>query len=545
MARGLRAFGQRGQRGQRPTLVRCQAPRPHWPRHRANTQRHECSDEDLAGVFRPSSKARSQQARAGGIRPDPPGQCAPQLGLEGPDCTPDLWEMPKPLPHLTILLFWNALCLIHLPVSSLEVLSFFWRCKVSVIWVKHGQNTFFYKIDSSTPITLGRGSSSTLCVADTHLSKVHCVLTPRSDGLHCRVLSEQAACYVNGCLVWGATLKHGDLLTVGKTTLCFSDSAESRPPVVFAHLLESAMLSQTSTSAQRLCGFEFDHEDPIVRGFDKFLRGQSSAASAQELVTEAFLWLGTQFKAARGLALRFKGTGFRVEHQTSLKRTNFEPHEREFFRYALDRAKTLCGPLTHRAKVISPVLGKSSFAFLPIIDFQQWGPGNQPTRALYFDWPLGRPTSIAMNEELLTALATRLSRRLRLAETRETSRPASLDQKTQSIVHIDDCKIWRRVMTKALSPLFDFHSFGSWASAFSHLTKEQVDLLILDVELPGLKGPEIAHAYRSVIPEGSLLLISSLGDAELAGQARACGANGWISKRMSLARIRAEVSRLI
>lgn len=61
--------------------------------------------------------------------------------------------------------------------------------------------------------------------------------------------------------------------------------------------------------------------------------------------------------------------------------------------------------------------------------------------------------------------------------------------------------------------------------------REQVDALVLDVDMPTVKGPQVVDVLRSNGLENTpVVLFSALADHELASRAKACGAKAWVRK---------------
>ncbi|MBI5478740.1 MAG: response regulator [Deltaproteobacteria bacterium] len=73
------------------------------------------------------------------------------------------------------------------------------------------------------------------------------------------------------------------------------------------------------------------------------------------------------------------------------------------------------------------------------------------------------------------------------------------------------------------------------AALEGHLARSKPDLVLLDVQMPEAFGDDVGMVLRAVkgmqVP---ILLVSSLGDTELAQRAREAGVDGFISKRAGL-----------
>ena len=71
------------------------------------------------------------------------------------------------------------------------------------------------------------------------------------------------------------------------------------------------------------------------------------------------------------------------------------------------------------------------------------------------------------------------------------------------------------------------------------------DLVILDVEMPLLGGLQAAPLIKRAAPDARILIYSASDTPQQRRTATASGANGFISKSMSIVQLKAEVERLI
>jgi DNA-binding response OmpR family regulator len=71
------------------------------------------------------------------------------------------------------------------------------------------------------------------------------------------------------------------------------------------------------------------------------------------------------------------------------------------------------------------------------------------------------------------------------------------------------------------------------------LTSWSPDLVLTDVNMPELNGQELCRRIKAQVAREDvpLVLMSSLGDTELALLAKRCGADAWLSKDQGLERL--------
>ncbi len=77
--------------------------------------------------------------------------------------------------------------------------------------------------------------------------------------------------------------------------------------------------------------------------------------------------------------------------------------------------------------------------------------------------------------------------------------------------------------------------------------RERPSLCLLDVLMPGLDGLEVCKAIRAdaVLAATPLVLLSAMGEAQLADAAARVGANAWLTKPMRLEALRSLMGRLL
>lgn len=124
------------------------------------------------------------------------------------------------------------------------------------------------------------------------------------------------------------------------------------------------------------------------------------------------------------------------------------------------------------------------------------------------------------------------------------SRPAGMNtQSPKTIVYIDDCPTWRQLIEKLLAPHYSFYTFSSWSEAFPALSEGRIDLLMLDINMPGLQGPQIAQMYR--YRDCPILLFSTLDKDIMAEKALECGADGILRKVDAITDLRPKIQSML
>jgi DNA-binding NarL/FixJ family response regulator len=102
-----------------------------------------------------------------------------------------------------------------------------------------------------------------------------------------------------------------------------------------------------------------------------------------------------------------------------------------------------------------------------------------------------------------------------------------------SILVVDDSRAWRRSVCSILQKYLDAVIICETSDGMEAIRKSaelQPDLVLLDINLPGLNGLEAARRIRSLAPRSRILFLSSYDWPELSHEARDIGALGFVVK---------------
>jgi DNA-binding NarL/FixJ family response regulator len=101
------------------------------------------------------------------------------------------------------------------------------------------------------------------------------------------------------------------------------------------------------------------------------------------------------------------------------------------------------------------------------------------------------------------------------------------------VVVVDDQVLFRDVMGLVVEETEGFVLVGGAASAEESLDTVAAlrpDLVLMDVNLPGIDGMEATRRLRSAAWAPVVVLLSTYDEADFGGQARDCGAVAYIPK---------------
>jgi DNA-binding NtrC family response regulator len=103
-------------------------------------------------------------------------------------------------------------------------------------------------------------------------------------------------------------------------------------------------------------------------------------------------------------------------------------------------------------------------------------------------------------------------------------------QKPKTILVVDDDEGMRDTLTAILKREYRVLRVASGEAALSTLNREDIDLVLLDVRLPGISGFEVLRIIRENYTLIEVIMISSINEVETAVQAMKHGAYHYITK---------------
>ena len=108
--------------------------------------------------------------------------------------------------------------------------------------------------------------------------------------------------------------------------------------------------------------------------------------------------------------------------------------------------------------------------------------------------------------------------------------PPSMNRATKTILICDDDQGMRDTLTAILKRDYQVLSVSSGEAALRLLKDEDVDLLLLDVRLPGISGFDVLRIVKENYSLIECIMISAINEVETAVQAMKHGAYHYITK---------------
>jgi CheY-like chemotaxis protein len=102
----------------------------------------------------------------------------------------------------------------------------------------------------------------------------------------------------------------------------------------------------------------------------------------------------------------------------------------------------------------------------------------------------------------------------------------------KKVLLVDDARSIRSVFSEVIRQAgFQAHTSSSAEEGFQFITENGVpDLIVTDINLPGVSGIEFCRQVRKVAQYTPILVISALSDKDLVAEAKIVGVQGWMLK---------------
>lgn len=114
-----------------------------------------------------------------------------------------------------------------------------------------------------------------------------------------------------------------------------------------------------------------------------------------------------------------------------------------------------------------------------------------------------------------------------------------------SILIVEDDRITRESLAKALSGDYIIHTAGNGADALSLLEKETIDVIITDVKMPLKDGMKILETVKRASPDIIIIMVTGFATVESAVDAMKKGAYDYITKPVNIDRLHMLIEKAI
>jgi len=118
-------------------------------------------------------------------------------------------------------------------------------------------------------------------------------------------------------------------------------------------------------------------------------------------------------------------------------------------------------------------------------------------------------------------------------------------QAPETILIVDDERGPRESLRMILSPNYRVVQAGSGAEALECIRRERVDLITIDLNMPGMHGQELMRTVRSEFPQIEVVIITGCGSIESAAEGVRAGICDYIQKPFDVVQVSAAVTRAL
>lgn len=115
---------------------------------------------------------------------------------------------------------------------------------------------------------------------------------------------------------------------------------------------------------------------------------------------------------------------------------------------------------------------------------------------------------------------------------------------SRTAILVDDHPLARMAIRGVLEKqnIIIIKEYEDGAAALRALTKTAVDIVVVDVEIPGINGVELVEKLRAQRFTGVLIIVSAKNDRYYSKRCAQAGANAFISKRQDMENILAAIN---
>jgi len=113
----------------------------------------------------------------------------------------------------------------------------------------------------------------------------------------------------------------------------------------------------------------------------------------------------------------------------------------------------------------------------------------------------------------------------------------------KSVLIVDDEAGVRESLRQILKPCFEVHTAANGEEALQCVRKEHIDLVTLDLKMPGMSGIEVLREIKKIKDEIEVIIITAYGNPDNAGEALYYGAADLIAKPFDVSDVTTKVNQ--
>ncbi|MBI5624428.1 MAG: response regulator [Elusimicrobia bacterium] len=116
---------------------------------------------------------------------------------------------------------------------------------------------------------------------------------------------------------------------------------------------------------------------------------------------------------------------------------------------------------------------------------------------------------------------------------------------TAKILIVDDEEDIRRTLALLLGDDYEVLCAGGGEEALRTLAREQPEVMLLDITMPGLSGLDVLAVKAEAAPKTTVVMLTSKADIEFAQRALQLGAVSYVTKPFDHDFLREEIARIL
>ncbi|MCP4402847.1 MAG: response regulator [bacterium] len=116
-----------------------------------------------------------------------------------------------------------------------------------------------------------------------------------------------------------------------------------------------------------------------------------------------------------------------------------------------------------------------------------------------------------------------------------------------TLLVIDDSEDVRNLTSQVLSDEHEVLTIDSWVHATEYIFKHDIDLILLDINMPGLSGDKLAEVLKKSVKskDVNIVLFSAMDESDLRRKAKEADAMGYIPKTFDGNLLKSRVRRFL
>ena len=116
-------------------------------------------------------------------------------------------------------------------------------------------------------------------------------------------------------------------------------------------------------------------------------------------------------------------------------------------------------------------------------------------------------------------------------ESRPSVAPVAAEGQGQLLLVVDDEPAQREIATKILNRLsYTAEAVGSGPEALEYINKKPVDLILLDMVMPGMDGKQTVEEIVKIAPGQKVIIMSGFAEPDVAAEMQAAASLPFIQK---------------